>query len=211
MQAKKCHEAIYKTRIMLVDDDRLVLATLNQGLNHLGYEVEAFGDAKEALSRYEACPPDLAILDVRMPEMTGPELAQTMLGIHFRPILMLSAYDDQPMVQDTIKLGVSGYLVKPIEPNQLAPSIEAAITRFSEVDALVRNNENIREGLEKNRLISTAVGIFMERGSLSRDAAFQRLRNYARSQRRPLVEIAAIVVEQATHVNCIINHVSDSD
>ena len=141
------------------------------------------------------------VLDVRMPGMSGLETARAMLETAYRPILMLSAYDDLAIVKEAVAMGVTGYLVKPIEANQMAPSIEAALARFAEVEALLKNRENLREGIEKNRVISTAVGIVMERAGLSHDLAFEHLRRLARDQRRTLREIAQELVQAVSIAN----------
>jgi response regulator NasT len=188
---------------MVVDDDRLVLATLAQGLAARGYEISAFSAGGEALEAYRQDTPDLVLLDVRMPGMDGTETARRMLGHEHRPVLMLSAYDDQGIVREAVTLGVAGYLVKPIEVNQLVPTIEATLARFAEINALMLNTENLREGIDQNRVISTAVGILMERASLGQDQAFERLRRMARDQRRPLRDVAAEMVQALTLVNAI--------
>ena len=200
--AKKMTETGKKpARIFVVDDDKLVLATLKKGLISHGYDVDAFSDPQLALEAYRQSQPDLALLDVRMPGMTGPELAQEMLKVNFVPIIMLSAYDDRDIVKEAVELGVSGYLVKPIMPNQLVPTIEAALARFSEVKALAQNSDKLREGMENNRVISTAIGIIMERSRIDADNAFQKLRNLAREQRRPLRDVAAELVDAIQHAN----------
>ncbi len=192
-----------KARILLVDDDRLVLATLNQGLSKMGYTVTTCDNGQDALESYRNSPPDLVVLDVRMPGMSGLETARAMLESAYRPILMLSAHDDQAIVKEAVTMGVAGYLVKPIEANQMAPSIEAALARFAEVNALLKNRENLCEGLEKNRAISTAIGIVMERGGLSPDMAFEHLRQLARTQRRPLRDVAQELVDAVVTVNIL--------
>lgn len=192
-----------REHILLVDDDRLVLATLKQGLSKMGYAVTTCDNGQDALALYSSSPPDLVVLDVRMPGISGLETARAMLESAYRPILMLSAHDDQAIVKEAVTLGVAGYLVKPIEANQMAPSIEAALARYAEVDALLKNRENLCEGLEKNRVISTAVGIVMERGGLSPDMAFDHLRQLARTQRRPLRDIAQELVNAVVTVNSL--------
>ncbi len=189
--------------ILLVDDDRLVLATLKQGLLKMGYRVTTCDNGQDALESYRKNPPDLVVLDVRMPGMSGVETARAMLESEYRPVLMLSAYDDQSIVKEAVTAGAMGYLIKPIEPNQMAPSIEAALARFAEVNALLKNRENVREGIEQNRVISTAVGIVMERAGLNPDCAFEQLRQLARSQRKPLREVAQYLVDAVTTVNAL--------
>lgn len=196
-------------RVLLVDDDRLVLATMQMGLKNLGYQVEVADSGETALEQYQADTPEIVVMDFRMPGMTGVEAASAMLAVAYRPIIMLSAYNDQELVRQAVKTGVASYLVKPIEPKQLAPSIEAALARFSEVNALLNNEADLREGLERSRLISTAVGIVMERSGLSSDVAFDRLRRLARDQRRPLRELAQELVTAVTMANTILSSFRD--
>ena len=148
--------------LLLVDDDRLVLATLKQGLSKMGYTVTTCDNGQDALEFYSSSPPDLVVLDVRMPGMNGLETARAMLESAYRPILMLSAHDDQAIVKEAVTMGVAGYLVKPIEANQMAPSIEAALARFAEVNALIANHEKLSRQASLNQAaadISLAIDI----------------------------------------------------
>ena len=189
------------SRIMVVDDDRLVLATLTRGLKGRGYEVSGFTAGDEALLAFRLDPPDLVMLDMRMPGLSGTETAAGMLAHAHRPILMLSAYDDRAIVHEAVKLGVAGYLIKPIEVNQIVPTIEATLARFAEIAALMANTEKLRDGMEQNRTISTAAGILMERAGLTPDQAFEHLRQLARHQRRGLREVTAEIIQATTLIN----------
>ena len=130
-----------------------------------------------------------------MPEMNGLELMQKMIEIEHRPIIMLSAYNDLPIVREAVGAGVSGYLVKPVESERLVPTIEATLARFAELSALFQQGANIQAGVESHRLISTAVGIVMARTGFAQDQAFQSLRRLSRDQRRPLKDIAFELVD----------------
>jgi response regulator NasT len=74
----------------------------------------------------------------------------------------------------------------------------------------MQNSENLRQGMDQNRVISTAVGILMERGNLGQDQAFERLRRLARDQRRALREVAAEIVEALAVVNSVAGAHHDS-
>lgn len=196
-------------RLLLVDDDPIVLNTLGTGLSRMGYGIETFESANAALACYRAAPPDLVILDYRLPEMTGAELARAMIKEAYRPIIVLSAHSDAPTVREAVGLGVSAYLVKPVEAERLAPSIEAALARFAELEALLKQGMNLREGLEKNRIINTAIGIVMERSALPLDLAFENLRRLARDQRRPLRDVALELVDAVSTANGILQRLRD--
>lgn len=203
------NESSATASLLLVDDDPIVLNTLGAGLSRLGYAVETFDTASAALARYRATPPDLVILDYRLPEMTGAELARAMIKEAYRPIIVLSAYNDASTVREAVGLGVSAYLVKPVEAERLAPSIEAALARFAELEALLKQGMNLRDGLEKNRIINTAIGIVMERSALPLDLAFESLRRLARDQRRPLRDVALELVDAVSTANGILQRLRD--
>lgn len=188
-------------RIFVVDDDRLILATLTSDLDRAGYIVESFEDGLKALEAYKKSPPDLVLMDIRMPEMDGIDTAKAMLEFEYRPILILSAYDDADTVKNSISSGIAGYLVKPLHPSQLIPSIETSLVRSKDVDKLLKNNTDLVGNTEKNRLISTAVGIIMERSNLGREHAFTRLRDAARSQRRTMMDVSRELVEAVSKAN----------
>lgn len=116
-------------RVMLVDDDPIVLETLSTGLIRAGYRVEACAEAEGALRRYRDDTPDVAVLDVGLPDMSGTDLARELLRAEYRPILILSNHNDQDIVKQAITSGVVGYLVKPISAGQLIPSLETSVSR----------------------------------------------------------------------------------
>ena len=198
-----------RARILLIDDEPIVLKTLSQGLNDLGYHVSTCASAQEALQQYRADTPDLVITDYRMPDMDGIRLARALLEIDHRPIIMLSAYNDLPLVREAVGAGVSTYLVKPVEAARVAPSIEAALARFSEISALIEQGDNMQAGLETQRLISTAVGIVMARTQRSQDMAFESLRRLARNQRRPLRDLAFDLVDATSTTGNILSQLPE--
>jgi AmiR/NasT family two-component response regulator len=196
-------------QLLLVDDEPIVLNTLANGLDALNYKVTTFDSPDGALESYKHNPPDLVILDYRMPEMTGLELAKAMISIVHRPIIMLSAYNDLPLVREAVGAGITTYLVKPVEAERVAPSIEAALARFAEITALLQQGANIQAGVESHRLINTAVGIVMARTNRPQDQAFESLRRLARDQRRPLRDLALDLVDATSTSNSIISQLHD--
>jgi len=117
-------------RVLLVDDDPVILDILGTGLTRAGYHVDACGEARSAFNHYQDNTPDIAVLDVGLPDMSGTDLARELLRAEYRPILILSNYKDQEIVRDAITSGVSGYLVKPLSVEQLIPSLETSLSRY---------------------------------------------------------------------------------
>jgi AmiR/NasT family two-component response regulator len=175
--------------ILVVDDDRLVLAALAEGLRAAGF---AGRDA-----------PDLALLDVRMPGMSGIDLGQHLRERFGVPFLYLSAYGDKGVVQQAVDEGALGYLVKPLDIQQIVPSIEAALQRAGEIGKLRETESQLNTALASSREISMAIGLLMMRDRVNRDQAFDTLRSNARAQRRPLAEVAKELLNSAENLYTI--------
>jgi len=189
--------------ILIVDDDRLVLAALAEGLRSASYRVTGVASGEEALASAGRETPDLALLDVRMPGMSGIELGRRLREQFGVPFLYLSAYGDQDVVQQAVDEGALGYLVKPLDIQQIAPSIEAALTRAGEIRGLRQSEVQLNQALAGSREISMAVGLLMMRDRINREQAFELLRSNARSKRRPVAEVAGELLNSAENLYTI--------
>lgn len=118
-------------RVLLVDDDPVVLDILGTGLSRVGYAVDTCAEAAAALSWYQETTPDIAVVDVGLPDMSGTDLARELLCAEYRPILILSNYKDEEVVHQAITSGVVGYLVKPLTVEQLLPSLQTSLARHA--------------------------------------------------------------------------------
>lgn len=184
--------------LLLVDDDRLILTTLAGGLRASGYRVstaESVDDAQALLT--SGVRPDLAVLDMHMPGRDGLELAQRLRDLEHLPFLVLSAYSDPATVERATQLGALSYMVKPLAISQIRPTIEAALRRAQELDALRQAQLQLQEALNGDRDINVATGITMMQYRLQRSAAFELLRCAARAQRRKLAHVAADIIQSS--------------
>jgi response regulator NasT len=193
----------HKTRVLVVDDDRLVLATLAKGLRQWGYEVAEASSGETALKiALETCP-DLVLLDVNMPRMSGLEVAKSLHAQSTIPFIFLTAYGDADIVKQATEHGAMGYLVKPVDISQIVPAIEAALARGKEFGQLRETEMQLSTALANTRETSIAVGILMEREHLDRHRAFDVLRDYARSQRRKIKDVAEELIRSIEFANQI--------
>jgi response regulator NasT len=191
-----------KRRLLLVDDEHLVLATLDIGLSRAGYIVstaESVDEAEATLASGER--PDLVILDVSMPGRSGLELAERLSSFDHIPFMLLTAYSDQEIVEQAATCGALGYLVKPVDARQLVPTIEAALARATELRSLRKTGQQLQDALNGEREISIAIGITMIQYRLSRKAAFELLRRTARSRRCKLAELAMDIIKASEALN----------
>jgi response regulator NasT len=189
--------------ILVVDDDRLVLASLARGLREAGYRVSQAGNGEDALEIAARDRPDLALLDVRMPGMDGVELGGVLAKQGGVPFLYLSAYGQSDIVQQAAGHGALGYLVKPLDISQILPSVETALSRAAERDRLRESEENLNSALAGKRETDLAIGLLMERRRLDRKQAFEILRSHARSERRTIVDAARELVAALEKLNAL--------
>jgi AmiR/NasT family two-component response regulator len=191
-----------KARLLLVDDDRLVLSTLASGLRHAGYDVTTAESAEEVeILLIGGARPDLAILDIQMSGADGLFLSRRLRELDHIPFMMLSAYSEQAMIDQATRNGALGYLVKPLDIAQLVPGIEAALSRANELQDLRETREQLQAALDAERDISVAVGITMMQRRIDRRAAFELLRTSARSRRTRLAELAASIIQATEALN----------
>jgi AmiR/NasT family two-component response regulator len=150
-------------------------------------------DGREAVALAAEHQPDLAVMDVKMPELDGIEAARQMLEQRQIPIVMLTAFSEAALVGRAVDAGVFGYLVKPFRESDLLPAIEAARARHAELQALRDEAGSLRDALEARKLIERAKGLLMEKDGLSEGEAFARLRGASQQTGRPLREVAQAV------------------
>lgn len=190
-----------KATILLVEDDRLVLYTLARGLRDAGYHVLEADSAEVAMQICAETCPDLALLDMRLPDMSGIEFAQWLKATLAVPFLFLSAYSDTETVNVAAEMGALGYLVKPLDVPQVLPAIPTALQRAKEIKQLIQSELDLSMALKTSRKVSMAIGILMQRCGLGADQTFNALRAYSRSNRIRLVDLADQVVLQGLEID----------
>ena len=183
-----------KRKLLLVEDDRLILATMAEGLRSAGYEVAEARSIEDALAVLEQFRPDLALLDIRLGAASSFDLARRLRLQDETPFMFLSAYGDDATVDEATEIGAVGFLVKPIDISQLVPGIEAGLARAADLARLRSTGRQLEHALDQQRGVSIAIGILMERHGLARDEATERLRDSARSQRKKMSDVAEIIV-----------------
>lgn len=188
-------------RVLIVDDDRVILNLLAEGLRDSGYAVSAAVSGRDALEALARETFDLAVLDMRIPDISGLELARMLRSSGGPPFVFLSAFGDGAIVEEAAKTGAMGYLVKPVDVPQLVPFIEASMVRAQEVEGLRTTTGNLEKALSVEQKTRTAVGILMVKKGLDRQAAFDFLRARARAQRRKIGDLAEELISAVEGVN----------
>lgn len=184
-----------RTRILIADDESLILMDLREMLANLGYLVvgEA-NDGQSAVNMARELRPDLVVMDIKMPDMDGIEAAKVLTEERLAPVLLLTAYSQQDLIERAKEAGVVGYLVKPFRESNLAPAIQITLARFEEFQALQKEVDSLTEALETRKVVDRAKGILMDTQGLSEHDAFRRIQKMSMNTRRPMKEIAEAVI-----------------
>ncbi len=131
-----------ETTVYIIDDD----PSARRGLTHLvraaGMNAESFVSAKDFLTSGKLAGPGCIVLDVRMPEMTGPELQDELGGADYcMPIIFLSAHGDVHTTAEAMKKGAVDFLTKPVDRDHLLEAIRVSLER--DAGNRARREENI--------------------------------------------------------------------
>ena len=182
-----------RTRVIIADDESLIRMDLREMLTNLGYLVvgEA-GDGLSAVNMARELRPDIVIMDIKMPDMDGIEAAGILTQERIAPVLLLSAYSQTELVQRARQAGVAGYLVKPFREPDLTPSIEIALSRFSEF--IEKELGDLQDALETRKLVDRAKGILMDTQGLSESEAFRKVQKMSMNNRKSMRSVAEAII-----------------
>ena len=190
------HEArVRRRRVVIADDESIIRLDLGEMLTNLGYEVVGEGsDGAIAVELAHRLRPDLVIMDIKMPGMDGIAAAHELTRARIAPVLLLTAYSEQHLVERAREAGVIAYLVKPFREAELLPSIEIALARFAEFQTVEQEVSSLKEALETRKLIEQAKGILMETQNIKESEAFHRIRKASMDTRKSMREIAEAIL-----------------
>lgn len=180
-------------KILIADDESIIRMGLKSMLLELGHTVFAARDGREALEHARAYQPDLAILDIRMPRTDGLDVARILGRTQPMPIILLTAYGQQDLVEQASDLSINAYLIKPVDATQLSAAITLAVRQFDERRTLLEQRARLAHSLEIRKLLDRAKGKLMAQGMSEREA-YLYLQRRARESRRTLQEIATEIV-----------------
>lgn len=118
--------------ILICDDDPVVHESLGIYLKSEGFESASAFDGQQALEMSESLHPDLIVLDLMMPKMSGTDVCRTIRQTSNKPIIMLTAKSEEIDRILGLELGADDYIVKPFSPREVIARIKAVLRRFAE-------------------------------------------------------------------------------
>ena len=187
-----------KMRVLIADDEVLIRMDLREMLIDAGYEVIAeAANGQEALRLARELRPDFIIMDVQMPIMTGLEAAKIIDEEAIAPVLLLTAYRQQDIVDEARDAGVIAYLVKPVREEQLFPAMQIAMSRFAELQELNAELEKLQETLETRKVVEKAKGILMSAHGMTEQEAYRKMQQFSMAKRISLKALAESIIAAA--------------
>ncbi len=141
--------------IAVVDDDENILASISMFLENEGYNVRTYTDGSSAYSALTESPPDLAILDIKMPRMDGLELLRRLRQNSNLPVIFLTSKDDEVDEVVGLNLGADDYITKPFSQRLLGERIKAILRRaaVNSGDATAVDPDEDRKVIVRGRLM----------------------------------------------------------
>ena len=138
--------------ITLVDDDENIVESVKLALESHGHTVRAFHDGASGLEALESDPPDLAILDVKMPRMDGMEVLRKLRQTSSLPVIMLTSKDEEIDEILGFNLGADDYMTKPFSQRLLIERIKAILRRAGVESGEIDTSENAGKSLKRGKL-----------------------------------------------------------
>jgi two-component system response regulator ChvI len=138
--------------IALVDDDRNILTSVSIALEAEGYRITTYTDGSSALDGFNSSPPDLAILDIKMPRMDGMETLRRLREKSDLPVIFLTSKDEEFDEIFGFKMGADDFVPKPFSQRLLAERVKAVLRRRGDKQGTARKETEAGKVLERGQL-----------------------------------------------------------
>lgn len=189
------------TRIILAEDDSVIRMDLKEELQRQGYLVVGeVGDGESAVNLTRELRPDLVVMDIRMPEMDGISAAEILTREKLAPVVLLTAFSDEELIERARNAGVVHYVTKPWRAPDLKPAIEIALSRFGEFREMEGRVKDLEDHLATRKVVEKAKGVLMQKHSITEQEAFRRIQKASMNNRKSMKDVAeAILLAEELH------------
>lgn len=182
-------------RIIIAEDDTVIRMDLKEELQRQGYLVVGdVGDGSSAVNLTRELRPDLVVMDIRMPEMDGISAAEILTREKLAPVVLLTAYSDEELIQRAREAGVIHYVTKPWRSSDLKPAIEIALSRFAEFRSMESRVKDLEDHLATRKVVEKAKGVLMQKYGISEQEAFRRIQKASMNNRKSMKDVAEAIL-----------------
>ena len=185
-------------RIVIAEDEPITRMDISGMLTELGYEVA--GEAADGFDAVELCKqkcPDVVLMDVKMPVFDGLSAAELIIREKLAGcVILLTAFNDDDIIDRAAKIGVTGYIVKPIEQRLLRPTIEMAVAQSERLAQSRKETEKAEKQLNDSRTVARAQAVLAKKQGISESEAYAVLRRMSMEKRVSMTVLALAVLRQ---------------
>ena len=182
-------------KILLAEDDLMITLSLKELLTKLDHRVIAVArNGLEAIQMTKKFQPDLIIMDIKMPELDGIEAARIIREERPTPVIILTAYSDESLVERASQAGVLTYLVKPVSEADLRPALKLAIDQFHERRTLAAEVSRTKQVLENRIVIDRAKWILVQKLGCTEERAHRIIQQISRDRNTRITDTARTIV-----------------
>lgn len=182
--------------VLLADDEVLTRLDIREHLTKEGHMVCAeTGNGLAVLELAKMTNPDIALIDIKMPGMDGIEVANQLklIGI---PTVLMTAYSQPGFINRAEKVGVYGYLNKPIRQQDIVPSLHIAFGRWQEMQSLSKEIDLIKKKFEYQKKIERAKGIYAVNHGITEFEAHNAILKISMTSSRPLFHVCDEIIKK---------------
>lgn len=184
-----------RLRLLIADDEEVARRAIAELCASLGHEVVAEArSGRETIELAQVTNPDLLLLDINMPGLTGLEAASDILERGAVPIVIITGHTDESLITDAARIGVFSYLVKPITRERLSAAILTAQARFNDMAELRDEVGGLKRSLEDRKLVERAKGIIMRDMKVGEQEAYRWLKRTSSQSNQRIAEVARRLV-----------------
>lgn len=187
-----------KRTAIVVDDEPITRIDLRQMLTEMGFSV--VGDAADGFDAIELCRrchPDVVLMDIKMPVFDGMTASETIIREELCGcVVILTAFQDRELIERAGRIGVTGYLVKPVEERLLLPTLEVAMAQAARLREARREAGEMKRRMEEQKLIDRAKVLLAKSEKISEGEAYRRLQRMSMEKRCSLAALCQAVVSQ---------------
>lgn len=183
--------------VVVAEDEALIRLDTVEALEDAGYDVVGqAASGQEAIDLTRELRPDVVVMDVKMPGTDGITAATEIGKENLAPVVMLTAFSQQSLVEKAADAGAMAYVVKPFAPEKLLPALEVAISRFDQINALKEEVTDMKARFEARKRVDRAKGLLMENMGLTESEAFRWIQKTSMDRRLTMQEVADAVISQ---------------
>ena len=182
-------------RVLVIDDHAASRAAVAEAVTAQGGQVVGNGSrVEDAVRLVDVHRPDVTVLAVGLSDGDGVEAARQVMATSACALVLLTSRTEPDVAARAMAAGVLGFLVKPLRPAELGPALDLAVFRFRDLDAVRRENQQLKDKLASRKLVDRAKAVLIRRLGITEPEAHRRLQKTAMDTRRPMADVARAVL-----------------